>query len=400
MNRQPFTTPPRRWDQCLTPWWVRLSRPLRMDVLRRQQKFQKIEMVGAGPLRQLLKENAGVLITPNHSFHYDSYVLFEAAHKLGTPFHFMVAWQVFAMVSKWEQWSLQRHGCFSIDRESNDMPAFRQAVQLLQSSPYPLVIFPEGEIYHTNDRVTPFREGAAAIALTAARKAKRDIYCVPCAMKCWYLRNPTHVLLRVMDKLERRLLWRPRHDRPLNQRVYDLAEGILSLKELEYLKKTRSRTIPERRNYLANAILKELEQNYRVKVNEHTIPERVKELRRAIIQQQDKTDQDDNDRARGLSQLEDLFFVIQLFSYPGDYIAERWTVERLAETIDKFEEDLLERSIPTVKGSRRVVVKFGEPILLAKERGKRNAASQLTEQLQSSVQAMLDKMNANHIQKG
>ena len=30
-----------------------------------------------------------------------------------------------------------------------------------------LVIFPEGEIYHCNERVTPFREGAAAIAVAA-----------------------------------------------------------------------------------------------------------------------------------------------------------------------------------------------------------------------------------------
>ena len=43
--------------------------------------------------------------------------------------------------------------------------AFRQAVEILQSRPNPLVIFPEGEVYHLNQRITPFREGPAAMAL-------------------------------------------------------------------------------------------------------------------------------------------------------------------------------------------------------------------------------------------
>src|SRR3712207_8394705 len=31
--------------------------------------------------------------------------------------------------------------------------------------------------------------------------------------------------------------------------------------------------------------------------------------------------------------------LVQLYSYPGDYLAERPTIERLAETVDKLEED-------------------------------------------------------------
>ena len=34
--------------------------------------------------------------------------------------------------------------------------------------------------------MTPFREGAAAIAVAAARKAKRQIVCIPCAIKYRY----------------------------------------------------------------------------------------------------------------------------------------------------------------------------------------------------------------------
>ena len=90
---------------------------------------------------------------------------------------------------------LRWHGCFSVDREGTDMKAFRQATEVLQNSPHPLVIFPEGEVYHLNERTTPFREGAAAIALSAAKRAKRDVVCVPCAIKYEYLEDPRPNLL-------------------------------------------------------------------------------------------------------------------------------------------------------------------------------------------------------------
>ena len=44
--------------------------------------------------------------------------------------------------------------------------------------------------------------------------------------------------------------------------------------------------------------------------------------------------------------LNDLFLVIQLFSYPGDYVRECPTVERLAEILTKFEQDALGVNAP------------------------------------------------------
>src|SRR5262245_50718729 len=89
VNRQPFQTPPRVWQQRMTPWLVRLWRPLINRELRERQKIVEIEATGCEHVRQALAGGAGVLVTPNHSFHYDSYVLIEAAHRVGTPFHFL-----------------------------------------------------------------------------------------------------------------------------------------------------------------------------------------------------------------------------------------------------------------------------------------------------------------------
>jgi 1-acyl-sn-glycerol-3-phosphate acyltransferase len=400
MNRQPYETPPQHWGPELNVWWVRLCRPLRLRELRRKQKMTRIDVEGFEPLRQVMKEGAGILITPNHSFHYDSYVLIEAAHQLGRPFHILTAWQVFAMSNWLDRWWMQKHGCFSIDRESNDMHAFRQSVSILADSSYPLVIFPEGDIYHTNDRVTPFREGAAAIALAASRRAKRKIYCVPCALKCWYVRDPTRDLLRLMDRLEQRLLWRPRPDLSLGERALRLAGGVLALKEIEYLGDARPGALEERSDSLADTILTRQERFYGLDESGESIPERVKDLRRAIIQRKDQPHIDLNDRARYQSDMEDLFLVIQLYSYPSNYLAGKMSLERIAETLDKFEEDILRAPLPSVRGTRRVVVRFGEPIPVQPDRQRRTAAAQLNTTLENAVQHLLDELNAVHLTRG
>ena len=176
----------------MTPWLVRLWRPLINRDLSRGQKIVELDIAGIEHVQRALKDGAGVLVTPNHSFHYDSYVLIEASHRVGTPFHFLTAWQVFAM-SKWHEQldaamaRLLQHQ----SRGGRPRRRSRRRSRFFKSSPYPLVIFPEGDIYHNNDRVTPFRDGAAAIAMSAAKKAERPVVCIPCALKCFYLDDPT-----------------------------------------------------------------------------------------------------------------------------------------------------------------------------------------------------------------
>src|SRR5262249_54714181 len=100
------------------------------------------------------------------------------------------------------------------------------------------------------------------------------------------------------------------------------------------------------------------------------------------------------------SDMDDLFFVIQLYSYPNNYLAEKMSLERIAETLDKFEEDLLRAPLPSVRGTRRVVVRFGEPIPVQPERHRRGVASQLTRMLEQRVQHLLDELNLAHLTRG
>ena len=380
----------------MTPWLVRLWRPLINSTLRRDQKIVKLDISGVEHVQKALRDGAGVLVTPNHSFHYDSYVLIEASHRVGQPFHFLSAWQVFAM-SKWfEQLVLQWHGCYSINREGADLAAFKTSVEILRASPHPLVIFPEGDIYHNNDRVTPFRDGAAAIAMSAAKKADRPVVCVPCALKCFYVDDPSEDLKQLMSRLEESLHWRPRPDLPLTDRIYRFAEGVLALKEYEYLGQPQTGSVPQRAAGLADKLLARLEAKHAVPNKGGIVPERVKEVRRAVIKaiEQDGATQDSVQKLA--ADMEDLFFVIQLFSYPGDYVAERPSIERIAETLDKFEEDVLKVDYPAIRGKRRAVLRFGEPLPVPKGRDAKNTVESWTDLVEGRVQGLLDIINAEN----
>jgi hypothetical protein len=80
--------------------------------------------------------------------------------------------------------------------------------------------------------------------------------------------------------------------------------------------------------------------------------------------------------------------------YPGDYVAERPTIERIAETLDKAEEDVLRADYPGIRGTRRAVVRFGEPILVPKEREAKGVVEQWTDLVEGKVQGLLDEINA------
>lgn len=374
----------------MTPWLVRAWYPLMRREMYRIARITDVEIHGLDHLRSAIDSGAGIMITPNHSFHYDSYVLGHAAQEVGRPFHFLTAWQVFAMSTPFQRWVMQRHGCFSIDRESADLGAFKRSVEILRTHPCPLAIFPEGDIYHTNDRVMPFREGAAAIALSAAKRCTRPIVAIPAAIRSTYIDDPTPGLLDLMSRLEAAVHWRPRPDLPLTDRIYRFAEGLLALKELEYLGQPQTGTVPQRTRSLADRILSQKEPKYGITPKTDAVPERVKELRRHFIQQLERPDLDPASYAQLKCDMEDLFLVIQLYSYPGDYVAEAPTIERIAETLDKFEEDVLRVTYPKSRGRRRASVTFGEPIPVTADRGSRDAIAELTSRLEQGVQFLLN----------
>ncbi|MEX2187770.1 MAG: 1-acyl-sn-glycerol-3-phosphate acyltransferase [Pirellulales bacterium] len=394
MNPYRMALPPRAWEARLKPRLVRLLRFFRRWKRGRDQRLIQVDVLHRERLADLLRQDCGVLITPNHSTHADPFTMYDVADQVGRPFYFMSTWHVFEAQSRIGQRMLQWHGVFSVDREGNDLRAFKQAVHILQTERHPLVIFPEGEVYHCNDQVTPFRDGPAAMALAAARRAKRPVMCVPVAFKYRYLDDPMPELLEVMDLLEREVFWRPRRERPLVERIYALAEALLVLKELEFLGAAANGPVVERLRGLAEHVLASAEQRCGITAAAGTtIPERVKGVRRTALEKREPLDGHDPQRVELQNVLDDAFFVVQLFSYPGNYLTEQSSVERLAETLDKLEEDVLGKYSATIRSRRAVTVSIGQPINVPSEKGTKNAVGELTETLERSVQGLLDEMN-------
>jgi 1-acyl-sn-glycerol-3-phosphate acyltransferase len=401
MHRVPLADqlPYRFYPPRVETFWLWASRFFINHLMWKKQRIQSIEMDGLDHLEAMRGRGDGVLITPNHSDHADSGVVFELARRVRWPFFYMAAYQVFTGIARV---GLPRIGVFPVDREGCDLTAFKTGIEVLTKGQHPLVVFPEGEIYFQCDRITPLREGAAILAATAVKKAAdsgKNVWVLPTAIKYRFVdgQDPMPALSAVMDNLEAQFTWRHRPELSLSDRIYRFAEGMLGLKELEYLGSTQTGPLKERLTNFREHILNQIEDRRLHKRQTDAVPVRVKELRRACLEAlaDPKTTPTEAEALR--RDLEDLFGVMKLFSYPGDYIRECPTLERVAEIMTKLEEDCLNVDLPVPRAPRRAILRLGPPID-ARERLKaaggrlRHAGAELTSELEAQIQALLDSI--------
>ena len=121
---------------------------------------------------------------------------------------FMGAREIFE-VSPLAGWSLQSMGVFSVDRDGPDLSAIKTAISLLEKGGDPLVMFPEGEIYHHHRRLDPLNEGVASILLKAAARlpAGRKAFLVPVAMRFFHDAAVEETFRERLSRLEDRIGW-------------------------------------------------------------------------------------------------------------------------------------------------------------------------------------------------
>jgi 1-acyl-sn-glycerol-3-phosphate acyltransferase len=385
----------------LSRFWVWASWPYRRWLLRRTHRVVEVEIAGIEHVAPLLGRGDGVLLTPNHPGHADALVLFELGDRLGRPFCYMAAYQIFAGSAGLRHWLFPRIGAFPVDREGSDLSAFKAGVEVLAGGIQPLVIFPEGENYYTSDRLTPLREGAVAVAVSAARRlgdAGRTVWIVPAGLKYRFLQgcDPRPALADLMEELESRFTWWPRTHRTLVERIYDYAEAVLALKEIEYLGAAQAGSLTDRLTGLRGRILDRMEDRRTGRRRTDPVPVRVKELRRVCLDAL-ADPATTPEVAHGLRQdLHDLFVVVQIFSYPGGYVRESPTLERVAETLMKLEQDVLGVDEPDPRGPRRAILRLGPPIDvragLAAAGKPRVAIPALTAELEARIQGLLDEI--------
>jgi 1-acyl-sn-glycerol-3-phosphate acyltransferase len=369
--------------------WPRLLNMYMPRYLRRRYGTAKVEIAGAEKLRASIAAGHGILITPNHCRDEDPFILSALSRNVGRPF-FVVASAHLFIDKKLQTFLLRRAGAFSIYREGMDKQAVQTCIEIAETAERPLVIFPEGHVSRTNDRLTPTLEGTALIARQAAKKRAKEgkITVVhPVALRYSFPFDVESAAARMLDQIETRLTWRPSRNLPLHERFSKVGAGLLALKELEFLGHTLDGAIDQRLAKLIDAILKPLETEW-VNGNSDGHPvARVKRLRAAILPDMIKGDLSEVEKSRRWRMLEDAELAQQLYHYPPNYLAEGSSKARVIETVERLEEDLTGQV--TVHGPVEARITVGDAIEVSPAREARGETDPLMAAIESQLRTML-----------
>lgn len=390
---------PRFWPPRPSRFWGTVLTALRRRYARGSWRVSDIEIEGMPEALNHFGPCDGVILSPNHSHEGDAHVMLEVGRRARKRLYFMVAWQAFRRHWGFDGWLLQRMGCFSVDREGADRRAVRQAIDLLSAGNW-VVIFPEGEIHHLNERLMPLLDGVAFMACQAQRELARAeddarVWILPVGIRYRFADDIRPQLEATIERLEKRMFWWKQGEAPLHERIIRLGEMLLTIKEKEKLGRSGEADgdLPTRIFKLIDTLLASHEEEFLGKNSiDKTVPMRVKALRRQLLERGAAEDADEETWRKVLRGLDDVQLALQLYSYPGDYVQEEPTPERMAETLEKFEEDIYgtTRSI----GTRCAHVRFGTPIDMREEcqSGRTRAViARATDSLEESLGGLLTR---------
>ncbi len=365
----------------LLPWY-----------LKRAWGITNVECRGTESLRDSVRAGHGVILAPNHSRPIDPLVLGMLIDHIGTPLFAIASWHLF-MQGGFTPWVIRRLGAFSVYREGMDRQAVSTAIDILERALRPLVIFPEGVVTRTNDRLTEFQEGVAFIARSGAKKRAKQggkVVLHPVAIKYFFRGDLEASAAPVLTSIEHRLTWQPQRQGSLVGRIARIGTALLCLKEVEYLGEPQTGTLHERLLRLIDHILSPLEGEWTQGKHDGHVVARVKRLRAAILPDMVTGEITDAERERRWRQLADMYLAQQLSWYPPDYVTSRPSAERLLETVERFEEDLTDEA--RIHRPLHCVIQVAEPIAVSPERDRSAATDPLLVRTREVLQGMLDRL--------
>jgi len=377
----------RSWLRPLLDW------ANRRIFLRRRYRVATIECRGIEKIVAAVKAGDAVVLAPNHADHADVHVMYEVLRKAGLDPRFMAARELFD-TGKLTSFALQSAGVFSVDRDGADIAAIKMALSILEQGRCPLVIYPEGEIYHHHEWLDPLHDGVAAILMRAAKRlpAGKTARLFPLAFHfTWDPAVKATFAPRVAD-LEERFNRRSQEELPMVERLLQLGAGVLTAKESQYFGESigGGLELKERITNLWNVLLEDVASRHGCDAKAVTAPERVRSMRarirRALL---DEEHPPDEARRRSLhDDLDRIHVAYQAYSYPGVYLTGHPSDDRIAETLLKLEEDLLGEFVYPVNRTASLVI--GDPIdVTAFSQDGAASVMALTGQLEERLAGML-----------
>lgn len=368
-------------------------------------KIDELEIHGSEHLASLPHGTRAVLL-PNHPTHGDASIILETCRRLGIQPRIMAAYDLYHR-GLIDGWVMRRVGCFSVDREGSDKPAMEEAAKTILEGRFPLTMFPEGNVYLENDRVAPFHDGAAFLAIRAAKqlveKGQR-VVCVPISTKATHLRDCREELREVFRLLCAKVGVPLDPSRPPLEMLR--AIGLTALRQelrRRNLSVPNEGELKELVGAAAAEVLDRLEPQLGLERKKDADPlDRVRAARRIIHEVRTDPDRAAEHEAAA-RHAEDAMLAFRIASYSGDYVAERPSLDRIGETLEKLYEDTHEVFLKPYS-PRKAIVQINEPIdvtaLLESGVKQKQLIHDLTERIEQSVQKGIDRSNRHNTSPG
>lgn len=359
-------------------------------LLRKEHGVVDHECRNVDRLRASIKAGHGIMLAPNHPRTADPISMYHLCRETPISMYTMASWHLFNQTA-FTTFMVRLMGAFSVNREGLDRKAVDYAINVLVQAERALCIFPAGSTSRTNDRLMAFMEGPAFIARTAAkRRAKEDKKVVthPICIKYFYSGDIERVANDVLSKIEKQLTWVPDPELPLIDRIVKVGDAMLTLKELQHdVRMSPGTPLRERQSNMVDHLLDPLEEEWLGKKSDGGIQTRVKNLRMKIFPEMSRNEVDAKERARRWKHLERTYLAQQIDCYPEQYVVESPSVDRILETIEKFEEDLNDKC--RLHGNLKVVLDVGEAIEVSTKRDRNAESDPLITQIRESLNATL-----------
>lgn len=363
--------------------------------LRKYEGVVSCRLEGVDYFRESQRRGYGVLLAPNHCRYADPVVLSYLACEADVLMYAMASWHLFHQ-NRFTAWAIRTMGAFSVYREGMDRQALDMAVDVLSTNERPLVVFPEGAVFRTNDLLQPLLDGVGFMARSAAKRRVKEendkpVVIHPVAIKYVFQGDLDKAVSKTLDNLERRLTWTSLNREPILKRIHRVTMAMLSLKEIEYLGEPQSGTIVERQQRLVDHLLDPLELEWLGKSADGPIIPRIKALRMKIVPELTTGELPNAERDRRWLHLEKIYLSQQVASYPPDYLTPPTTDTRILETVERLEEDLTDRA--NVHGPLEVVLRVGQAIEVPADRPPRGEEDPIMRSLRDELQRMLNDLS-------